>query len=39
MAIKHNFYPIRGLQFHPEAVLTTEGLQLLKNWAFFNKLL
>lgn len=39
MAIKHNFYPVRGLQFHPEAVLTTEGLQLLKNWAIFNKLL
>jgi anthranilate synthase component 2 len=39
MAIKHNKYPIRGLQFHPEAVLTIDGLQLLKNWAFFNKII
>lgn len=39
MAIKHNSYPIRGLQFHPEAVLTTEGLHLLKNWALFNNLI
>lgn len=32
MAIKHRQYPVRGIQFHPEAVLTQEGLRMLKNW-------
>ena len=32
MAIKHKQYPLYGLQFHPESILTPEGLQLLKNW-------
>jgi anthranilate synthase/aminodeoxychorismate synthase-like glutamine amidotransferase len=32
MAYRHINLPIYGLQFHPEAVLTEFGLQLLKNW-------
>ncbi|EAJ0136864.1 aminodeoxychorismate/anthranilate synthase component II, partial [Campylobacter jejuni] len=32
MAIKHKKYPIYGLQFHPEAVLTQKGKKLLKNF-------
>lgn len=32
MAFKHEKYPIYGVQFHPESVLTPHGKQLLKNW-------
>lgn len=32
MAIKHITLPIYGLQFHPEAVLTEYGINLLANW-------
>lgn len=32
MAISHRQYPLYGLQFHPEAILTQHGLQLLENF-------
>lgn len=32
MAYKHEKYPVYGVQFHPESVLTPDGKQLLKNW-------
>ena len=32
MAIRHKRLPIDGVQFHPEAVLTSAGRQLLANW-------
>ena len=32
MAIEHPDYKIVGLQFHPESILTIEGMALLKNW-------
>jgi anthranilate synthase/aminodeoxychorismate synthase-like glutamine amidotransferase len=32
MAIKHQHYPIFGVQFHPEAVLTEHGLNVLSNF-------
>lgn len=32
MALVHEKYPCVGIQFHPESVGTTDGLQLLKNW-------
>lgn len=32
MAIKHKNYPIYGVQFHPESVLTTEGRKMIENW-------
>lgn len=38
MAIKHTELPIRGLQFHPEAILTESGLGMLKNWLSFNNI-
>ena len=38
MAIKHNSLPVRGLQFHPEAILTESGLAMLKNWLSFNNI-
>ncbi len=32
MAIGHKNYPIYGLQFHPEAVLSENGEKIIKNW-------
>ncbi len=32
MAISHRQYPLYGLQFHPEAILTEHGAQLLSNF-------
>ncbi|MBC8153336.1 MAG: aminodeoxychorismate/anthranilate synthase component II [Bacteroidetes bacterium] len=32
MAIRHRTWPVWGVQFHPEAVLTEYGLVLIKNW-------
>lgn len=32
MAIRHKYYPIEGVQFHPEAILTEYGLEMIKNW-------
>jgi len=32
MGITHKQYDVRGLQFHPESVLTENGKQILSNW-------
>ncbi|MGE4277522.1 MAG: aminodeoxychorismate/anthranilate synthase component II [Lawsonibacter sp.] len=32
MAVKHRDYPIYGVQFHPESVMTPDGKQMLKNF-------
>jgi anthranilate synthase component 2 len=32
MALAHKTYDVRGVQFHPESVLTPDGEQMLKNW-------
>ncbi len=32
MAIEHKTKPIYGVQFHPESIMTDNGLQLLKNF-------
>lgn len=32
MAISHRHFPLFGLQFHPEAILSQFGLQLLENF-------
>ena len=32
MAVRHKEYPIYGLQFHPESILTPDGFFLLKNF-------
>ncbi len=32
MGLRHREYPIEGIQFHPESVLTPEGPKLLANW-------
>lgn len=33
MAVAHKEYPCIGIQFHPESIGTTNGLQMLQNWA------
>lgn len=32
MAVKHRIYPVYGLQFHPESILTPEGSIIIKNF-------
>lgn len=32
MALRHKTYDVRGVQFHPESILTPEGEQMIKNW-------
>ncbi|MBO7515791.1 MAG: gamma-glutamyl-gamma-aminobutyrate hydrolase family protein, partial [Lachnospiraceae bacterium] len=32
MAVAHKEYPIYGLQFHPESILTPDGRTIIKNF-------
>ncbi|MFM7726161.1 MAG: anthranilate synthase component II [Flavobacteriales bacterium] len=33
MALRHKEYDIRGVQFHPESIMTPHGKTLILNWA------
>lgn len=32
MALRHRSMDVRGIQFHPESVLTPDGRQMIENW-------
>jgi len=32
MGIRHKTYDVRGVQFHPESVLTPLGEKMIENW-------
>ena len=34
MSISHKNLDIKGVQFHPESILTFYGKQIIKNWLF-----
>ncbi len=37
MAVKHRDYPVYGVQFHPESILTPQGKVMLQNWIKMTK--
>jgi anthranilate synthase component 2 len=32
MGISHKTYDVKGLQFHPESIMTEHGAAIIKNW-------
>ncbi|MBL1212835.1 MAG: aminodeoxychorismate/anthranilate synthase component II [Ignavibacteriae bacterium] len=32
MGVRHTRYPIEGIQFHPESILTPDGATIINNW-------
>ena len=32
MSLRHKIYDVRGVQFHPESILTPNGKKMLENW-------
>ena len=36
MAMRHRTLDLRGVQFHPESIMTTHGKLLIRNWALYH---
>jgi len=34
MAVSHREHPVYGIQFHPESIMTPEGVQLMRNFLY-----
>ena len=32
MGVRHINYPIEGVQFHPESIMTEDGMKMIKNF-------
>lgn len=32
MALRHQYFDVRGVQFHPESILTPDGKAMIRNW-------
>jgi anthranilate synthase component 2 len=32
MGVRHKIFNVRGLQFHPESILTEHGIKIMENW-------
>lgn len=32
MALSHKNYDVKGIQFHPESIMTPQGRRILENW-------
>ena len=32
MAVRHKEFDVRGVQFHPESILTENGVKIMQNW-------
>ena len=32
MSIRHTQYDVKGVQFHPESILTPYGKKIIENW-------
>ncbi|UJP63841.1 anthranilate synthase component II [Mongoliitalea daihaiensis] len=37
MAVTHEVYRVRGVQFHPESILTEHGVEMMRNWLEGNR--
>jgi anthranilate synthase component 2 len=37
MALRHRHFAVRGVQFHPESILTETGATMLKNWISYER--
>lgn len=33
MALRHKTWDVRGVQFHPESIMTEQGYRMMENWA------
>ncbi len=36
MALRHQSFDIRGVQFHPESIMTPRGEKIIRNWLDYN---